>query len=143
MGKRVLVVIAGLALALGLLIWYLFFRGTHPKGERVSLGDLQGADILSAAVHLSPPDVTLELTEAEREELAGLLRAAVVHERDDSWREYAGQGMTYTLELRSGSTLTVMEFNPFLVIDGVGYRADHDPCEALSRFGNRILSERG
>lgn len=136
MGKRILVVLAGLALALGLLIWYAFFRGDRP------FRSLKGTDIVSASVGLSPPDVTLELTASEREELAGLLRAAVVRERDDSWREYAGQGVTYTLELRDGSTRTVMEFNPFLVVDGVGYRAEHDPCEALSRFGNRILSER-
>ena len=143
MGKRILVILAGLALALGLLIWYAFFRGTHPRGTAGSLAELRGEDILAARVTLSPPDVTLELTGAEREELAGLLRAAVVHQRDDSWREYAGQGVTYTLELRDGSTLSVMEFNPFLVIDGAGYRAEHDPCQALSQFGNRLLAERG
>ena len=142
MGKRILVVAAGLALALGLLIWYIFFRGVHPRGASVSLGKLQGADIRSAAVQLSPPDVTLPLEEEELEELAGLLRALVVRQRDESWREYAGQGVTYTLELRDGSALTVTAFSPFLIVDGVGYRAAHDPCEALHRFGTRILAER-
>lgn len=143
MGKRVIVVVAGLALALGLLIWYIFFRGVHPKGASVALGKLRGTDIRSATVQLSPPDVTLPLEGDELEELAGLLRALVVRERDDGWREYAGQGVTYTLELQNGSALTVTEFSPFLIVDGVGYRAEHAPCEALNRFGNRILAERG
>ena len=87
--------------------------------------------------------MTLELTEAKREELAGLLQTAVTHRRDDSWREYAGQGVTYTLEFTDGTVRTVTEFYPFLIVDGVGYRASHDPCQALSQFGNRILSAHG
>lgn len=137
MGKRIVVILAGLALAAGLLIWYAFFRGNRP------FADLEGSDLRAASVRLSPPDVTFTLTEAEREELAGLLQKAVTRRRDDSWREYAGQGVTYSLTLRDGTTRTVMAFSPFLVVDGVGYRTEHDPCEALSQFGNRILSERG
>lgn len=137
MGKRIVVILAGLALALGLLIWYAFFRGNRP------FAGLEAGDLRAASVRLSPPDVTLELTEAEREELAGLLQKAVTHRRDDSWREYAGQGVTYTLEFADGTVRTVTEFYPFLIVDGVGYRASHDPCQALSQFGNRILSARG
>lgn len=137
MGKRILVLLAGLALAAGLLIWYAFFRGNRPFSH------LEGADLRAASVRLSPPDVTLELTEEEREELTGLLRALVTHRRDDSWREYAGQGVTCTLEFSDGSVRTVTGFSPFLIVDGVGYRTEHDPCEALNRFGNRLLTERG
>lgn len=114
-----------------------FFRGGRP------FAGLEAGDLRAASVRLSPPDVTLELTEAEREELAGLLQTAVTHRRDDSWREYAGQGVTYTLEFADGTVRTVTEFYPFLIVDGVGYRASHDPCQALSQFGNRILSARG
>ncbi|RHR10567.1 hypothetical protein DWX58_04015 [Pseudoflavonifractor sp. AF19-9AC] len=137
MGKRIVVILAGLALAAGLLIWYAFFRGNRP------FAGLEAGDLRAASVRLSPPDVTFTLTEAEREELAGLLQKVVTRRRDDSWREYAGQGVTYSLTLRDGTTRTVMAFSPFLVVDGVGYRTEHAPCEALNRFGNRILSERG
>ena len=68
MGKRIVVILAGLALAAGLLIWYAFFRGNRP------FADLEGSDLRAASVRLSPPDVTFTLTEAEREELAGLLQ---------------------------------------------------------------------
>ena len=120
MGKRIVVVLAGLALALGLLIWYLFFRGDRPFSR------LEGAEIRSARLRLTPPDVTLELTEA-----------------DDGWRECAGQGVTFTLELRDGSERTVTELSHFLIVDGVGYRASHDPCQVLNPFATRMLAERG
>lgn len=126
-------IFAGAALALCLLMWYALGRGDRP------FSDLEGADLVSAAVHLSPPDVTLELDRAEMEELAGLLRAVVVYERDDSWTEYAGQAVTYTLELDGGRTCTVTDYNPFLIVDGVGYRTKYEPCEALNSFGNRLL----
>ena len=49
---------------------------------------------------------------------------------------------------RSRSSFTVLFQDPFWVgvaerWDGAGYRAEHDPCQALSQFGNRLLAERG
>ena len=34
-----------------------------------------------------------------------------------------------------------MEYNPFLVIDGVGYKTKYEPCEALNHYANRLLEE--
>ena len=126
-------IFAGAALALCLLMWYALGRGDRP------FSDLEGADLVSAIVHLSPPDVTLELDRTEMEELAGLLREVVVYRRADSWTEYTGQAVTYTLELADGRTCTVTDYNPFLILDGVGYRTKYEPCEALNSFGNRLL----
>ena len=125
--------LAALALAFCLLAWYAWGRGSRPFAH------LEGADLVSATVRLSPPDVTLELDRAELDELAGLLREVVVYERDGSWTEYAGQAVTYTLELAGGLTCTVTDYNPFLILDGVGYRTKYEPCEALNSFGNRLL----
>ena len=41
--------------------------------------------------------------------------------------------------MTDGSTTDVMAYNPFLVIDGVGYRTKYEPCEALSRYANQLL----
>ena len=125
--------LAALTLAFCLLAWYAWGRGSRPFAH------LEGADLVSATAHLSPPDVTLELDRAELDELAGLLREVVVYERDGSWTEYAGQAVTYTLELAGGLTCTVTDYNPFLILDGVGYRTKYEPCEALNSFGNRLL----
>ena len=126
-------IFAGAALALCLLMWYALGKGDRP------FSDLEGADLVSAIVHLSPPDVTLELDRDELDQLAGLLREVVVYERDDSWTEYTGQAVTYTLELADGRTCTVTDYTPFRSLDGVGYRTKYEPCEALNSFGNRLL----
>ena len=125
----------GTALTLCLLVWAVLSGGSRPFAR------LEEADILSATVCLSPPDVTLELDRKEINELAGLLREAAIHHRDDSWREYAGQGVTVTLELSDGSIRTATAFTPFLIVDGVGYRTEYGPCEALSNFANELLRE--
>ena len=66
----------------------------------------------------------------------------VIYQKDDSYTEYAGQGVTYTLTMTDGTQTTVMAYNPFLVIDGVGYRTKYQPCEALNGYANRLLQEK-
>ena len=102
--------------------------------------DLKEEDIASASVELLPPGETVEVEDLE--ELAALLREAVVYEKDDSYGQYAGQAVTFTLTMADGTETRIMAYTPFLVLDGVGYRAEHDPCQALSQFGNRLLAER-
>ena len=75
----------------------------------------------------------------ETETLAGYLRDVVIYQKDDSYTEYAGQGVIYTLTMTDGTQTTVMAYNPFLVIDGVGYRTKYQPCEALNGYANRLL----
>ena len=99
--------------------------------------DLTAADIQSATVLLAPPDTMLEIPDTA--ELAEYLSQVVIYDRDDSYTEYAGQGVVFTLHMTDGSTTDVMAYNPFLVIDGVGYRTKYEPCEALSRYANQLL----
>lgn len=99
--------------------------------------DLTAADIQSATVLLTPPDITLEIPDTG--ELAEYLSQVVIYDRDDSYTEYAGQGVIFTLHLADGSTTDIMAYNPFLVIDGVGYRTKYEPCEALNRYANQLL----
>ena len=99
--------------------------------------DLTAADIQSATVQLTPPDTTLEIPDTA--ELAEYLRQVVIYGRDDSYIEYAGQGVVFTLHLADGSTAEVMAYNPFLVIDGVGYRTKYEPCETLNNYANQLL----
>ena len=41
--------------------------------------------------------------------------------------------------MTDGTQREIVAFSPFLVIDGVGYRAAHAPCEALNRYANELL----
>ena len=121
-----------LALAAGLLFW-----GRRPFRE------LEAADIAAASVTLMPPDVTLELDEAEIETLAELLGDLRITWPDQSYTEYAGQGVQFTVTFADGTETEVTDYNLFLIIDGTGWRTAYEPCEALNRFANELLRERG
>lgn len=109
-------------------------------GERPFRG-LDAEDISCATVTLTPPDRTLRVEDTGR--LAELLSGAVIYNRDDSYTEYAGQGVTFALTLSDGTELDVTAYNPFLIIDGTGYRTEYAPCEALSAYANELLNSGG
>lgn len=131
-GKRWLLALLCLAV-IGCGIW-----AASAMAGRRPYKDLTAADIRSATVQLTPPDTTLEIPDTA--ELAEYLSQVVIYGRDGSYTEYAGQGVIFTLHLADGSTAEVMAYNPFLVIDGVGYRTKYEPCEALSCYANKLLS---
>ena len=129
-GGAVLAVL--LALAAGLLFW-----GRRP------FRDLEAANISAASVTLMPPDVTLELDAGEIETLAELLRDLRITRPDQSYTEYAGQAVRFTVTFADGTKTEVTDYNPFLIIDGTGWRTAYGPCEALNNFANDLLRERG
>ncbi len=100
--------------------------------------DLAAAEVSSAAVHLTPPDKTIQIDDIR--ELTDLLKDVVIYGEDHSYTEYAGQGVTFTLAMADGSRTSITAYNPFLVIDGVGYRTEYGPCEALNAYANRLLN---
>ena len=102
------------------------------------LAGLTADEIQWVKVELSPPDTAHYLTQEEIARLVPLLNRVVTHRRDDSWRDYNGQAVVFTIRKTDDSLLTVMPFNPFIIIDGVGYQTEHTPCEALSRFANTL-----
>ena len=98
---------------------------------------LEPGDIVTASVTLAPPDVTLAVEDTVT--LSRLFGDLVVYrDAGDSYRDYAGQGLKYTLKLADGTVTEVTAFNPFLIIDGTAYKTKYAPCEALSRFGNEL-----
>lgn len=88
--------------------------------------DLQPSDIVSAAVSLNMPDKTIQITEIK--ELAKYLGKVVIYKEDNSYTEYAGQGVTFTLTMADGTEEEITECSPFAIINGKGYRAKHEPC---------------
>ena len=119
MGGAVLAIL--LTLAAGLLFW----------GRRPFRG-LEAADIAAATVLVGPPDVTLDLLADVR-----------ITRPDQSYSEYAGQTVLFTVTMADGTAANVTAYNPFLIIDGTGWRTAYAPCEALNRFANELLRERG
>lgn len=108
-------------------------------GGRKPYKNLEAVQIISAAVQLSPPDITIEITEIK--ELVDLLKDVVVYNEDNSYTEYSGQGVTFTLVMADGTQTSIMAYNPFLVIDGIGYKTKYEPCEALNHYANMLLEQ--
>ena len=129
--KRLIIVLVCFLL-LGIAVFALTYRKRPFK-------DLDASEIVSATVRLTPPDKTIQITEIS--ELAEYLNDTVIYHKDDSYTEYAGQGVTFTLTMSDGRRTEVMAYNPFLIIDGVGYKTKYAPCEALSSYANRLLNE--
>lgn len=109
-------------------------------GGRKPFQNLNATDIVHATVRLTPPDKTVQILEPE--ELASYLKDVVIYREDNSFREYSGQGVTFQLIMADGTQREVMAYNPFLVIDGVGYRTKYEPCETLSQYANDLLGRR-
>ena len=134
MRKRTMIIsLICILLAAVSIIIFVFASGRKPYK------DLEAAQIVSAAVQLSPPGKTIQITETK--ELVDLLKDVVVYDKDNSYTDYGGQGVTFTLVMIDGTQTSIMEYNPFLVIDGVGYKTKYEPCEALNHYANRLLEE--
>lgn len=46
------------------------------------------------------------------------------------------------MTMTDGTKREIVAFNPFLIIDGVGYRTKYEPCEVLSSYANGLLEEK-
>lgn len=102
--------------------------------------DLQAEDIVSASVTLTPPEKTVAIE--DKEALASLMNELVTYNMDQRYMEYAGQGVVFDLTLSDGKTQTVNAYNPFLVIDGIGYKTSYEPCAELANYANGLLRGR-
>lgn len=126
----VAIIICALAVCVVGASW-LMVRGKKPYQN------LDASQIVSATIRLEPPDKTIPIIEIP--ELAAYLRDVVIYNKDNSYTEYSGQGVTFTLTMSDGTQTQIMAYNPFLVIDGVGYKTKYEPCEALNNYANRLL----
>ena len=110
--------------------------GCSPTGTK-PYQDLTTEEISFATVQLQPPDRTLQVEKID--DLIALLQDLVIYEKDNSYTEYAGQAVTVQLTMSDGTQVSITEYNPFLIIDGVGYRTEYESCEALNSYANELL----
>lgn len=130
--KKILLIALICLIGIGISSIFLF-SGHKP------FKDLEATDITSANVQLSPPDTAIQIVETE--ELVSYLKEVVIYNKDNSYTEYAGQEAVFTLSLADGSQVKITAFNPFIIIDGIGYKCKYEPCEALNNYANRLLSD--
>ncbi len=137
MRKKTMITILLLCILSAVVIMIIF----AVVGGRKPYKDLEAVQIESATVQLSPPDKTIQIMEIK--ELVDLLKDVVIYNEDHSYTEYSGQGVTFTLVMTDGTQTSIMAYNPFLVIDGVGYKTKYEPCEALNHYANMLLEQTG
>ena len=133
MKKKMLIVIFTCILLIGIVIVFYY-----DVGEKKPFKDLEPSEIVSATVRLTPPDITIQIEDIE--ELTGYLKNVVIYNEDNSYTEYSGQGVIFKLQLSDGIQTEVMAYNPFFVIDGVGYKTKYEPCQAFNAYANRLLN---
>lgn len=132
MKKRIcIILLTSILLVVVLVIGFSAFFGRRPYK------DLDAAQIASVTVHLMPPNETVQITEIE--EFTAYLKDIVIYNKDNSYTDYSGQSIIFTLTMTDGTQTNVRAYNPFFVIDGVGYKTKYEPCEALSNYVNRLL----
>ena len=101
---------------------------------------MKSSDIVSATVLLEPPNETIVITDVS--ELVENLNEVVIYNRNQSYHNYVGQAVTFTLTMSDGTQMKVMEYNPFIVINGIGYKTKYEPCEKLNQYANRLMDEK-
>ena len=74
--------------------------------------NLKAANIVSAAVYLSPPNKTVQITDAEIEELVSYLNEIVIYNEDNTYTDYCGQTVMFTLTMADGSQEKITACNP-------------------------------
>ena len=122
-----------------ILLVAIFVIGFATFGGKKPYKDLDEAQIASVTVHLIPPDATIQIT--ERGEFVAYLKDIVIYNEDNSYTDYTGQSVTFTLTMTDGTQTSIKECNPFFVIDGVAYKTKYEPCEALNNYANRLLAD--
>lgn len=133
--KRKILTIAAIILAVALIMTI----GTWVIGRK-PFKNLNADDIQSISIHLWPPNESMDLTEAEIEELVTLLQQVKIY--NPSWLHLAsgGQSNIMTITYQDGSVQEVNQFGSTLIIDGQGYRAEYEPNEAISQFANKLFN---
>lgn len=133
MSKKVLITVLACLLLSGVIAYGYASVGKKPYK------DLDPSEILSASVRLEPPGKTLPV--ADSKEIAEYLQDVVIYNRDNSYKTYDGLSVTYTLNMVDGTQTEIMPCSSYFVIDGIGYRTEREPCDALIDYANKIFEE--
>lgn len=100
--------------------------------------NLHKEEIKAVTVELYPPNTKAELDKDEIEDLVEILQKVVIYKEDNTYGEYCGQAVIYKITKNDDTVIEVQSYNPFLIIDGIGYTTKYGPCEQLNSLGNKI-----
>lgn len=105
-----------------------------------TIKSIDSDDIESVTLSANSPNVSVELTREQIDEMLTLLKDVKLYEEDNSYNEYNGQWIQFDISQKSGEETSIAVYNPFIIIDRKGYIAEYEPCQALNVFANSILT---
>lgn len=100
--------------------------------------NLKKEEIKEVTLELYPPSTKTTLKESEIEKLVEILQNVVIYNDDNTYGNNNGQMVVYRIMKTDDTVIVIQVSNPFLVIDGTGYRTKYKPCEELNNLGNEI-----
>lgn len=103
------------------------------------LSDLSKEEIKEVTVLANPPGKETALPEEEIGKLVEILNSVAVYRKDNSYSEYDGQWVEFTVTKTDGTELEVAAYSPFVIINGEGYQAKYESCQAMSGLANRVI----
>lgn len=71
---------------------------------------LKAEQIAAMTVTLTPPDVTIELEPEQIQQAATLISQIVTYQKDQSYTDYAGQGVIFTITMTDGTKRSIMGY---------------------------------
>jgi hypothetical protein len=125
------------------LALYTFFtrEGSGENQSEYPFKSLKLEDVETVELLVQPPNTMTEIIESTQiQELIEVLHRVIIYEKDESWRDYNGQYVQYTIIKKSTENITIGAYNPFLIIDGIGYKTEYQPCEDLNNLANSIIN---
>lgn len=111
-------------------------------GNRIAVKELAGLseeDIKEVMVLANPPGKEASLSQEEIRELVESLNSVTVYRKDNSYNEYAGQWVEFSITKTDGTELEVAAYSPFIIINGEGYQANYESCQAMNGLANRVI----
>lgn len=130
--KKTKIFIVIIIICIGIVFIWLNVRNQKPFEK------LTKEEIKEVTIELYPPGATAELDKEEIEELVEILHQVVIYKKDNTYSDYCGQAVIYKITKNDDTTIEVQAYNPFLIIDGIGYTTKYEPCQKLNSLGNKI-----
>lgn len=108
-----------------------------PARGRKPFADLDAADIASVQMTVTPPQDPVDIDDIPQ--LVEYLHDLVIYERKNIPDDSVGQYVQLTVDMKDGAQKVIGVYNPFLIIDGMEYRTEYEPCEAFNNYANTLL----
>lgn len=107
--------------------------------ERMPFINLTRDDVDGIKIFEASLESEIALSEDETINMVDLLNNVVIYEEVVE-EERAGQMIHIKINKIDGTSIIVKEFNPYIIIDDVWYKAKYEPCEEINKYANEIIN---